>query len=91
MPYADARCVSAARTSGGNTAASGLRAGLQTLSPREGVKEDFMYLFTFPNASNTAILTTIFYPAVLKAIYECLILVPSNPVITTSLYAVPRL
>lgn len=61
MPYPDvARWVSATRTSGGNTAASGSRAGLQALRPREGVKEDFMYLFTFLNASNAAILITIF-------------------------------
>ena len=61
MPYPDvARWVSAARTSGGNTEASGSRAGLQALRPKEGVKEDFIYLFTFPNVSNTAILITLF-------------------------------
>ena len=61
MPYPGvARWVSAARTSGRNTVASGSRAGLHALRPTEGVEEDFIYLFTFPNVSNTAILITIF-------------------------------
>jgi len=32
----------------------------QAMQPREGLKEDFVYLFTFYNASNARILITIF-------------------------------
>ena len=36
------------------------RAGLQALQPREGLKEDFLYLFAFSNVSNAGILVAIF-------------------------------
>jgi len=47
VPYPDvARSVSAARPSGGKRTAAGPRAGLRV---REGLKEDFVYLFPFSN------------------------------------------
>ena len=61
MPSPDLACwVSAARRTGGKTAATGSQAGLQALHPTDGVKKDFKYLLTFPNASNTAFLITVF-------------------------------
>jgi hypothetical protein len=55
-----ARLVSAAMLSGGKTAAARSQAGLRALQLREGLKEDFIYLFTFPNVSNAGILITTF-------------------------------
>ena len=52
--------VIASRPSGGKTAAAMSRAGLQALQPRDGLEEDFMYLFIFSNVSNAGILITIF-------------------------------
>jgi len=47
VPYPDvALSVSAARPGGGKRAAAGPRAGLHA---REGLKEDFEYLFPFSN------------------------------------------
>jgi hypothetical protein len=34
--------------------------GLQSVQPRQRFKEDFVYMFTFPDFSNTGILKTIF-------------------------------
>jgi hypothetical protein len=42
---------------GGMTAAARLQ---QALQPREGLKEDFIYTFTFYNTPNARILITIF-------------------------------
>jgi hypothetical protein len=59
MPYPDhASWVNAVIVCSGKTAAARLQQGLQ---PSEGLlKEDFVNLFTFYNASNAKILITIF-------------------------------
>jgi hypothetical protein len=46
--------------SGGKAVAASLLAGMQELQPREDLKENFIYLFTFYNISNAAILIPIF-------------------------------
>jgi hypothetical protein len=43
--------------------------GLQSLQSRKHVKEDMVYLLTFPNISNARIKVTIFYLTVFKAIF----------------------
>ena len=61
VTYLDTACLAwAARPSGRKTAAARWRAGLQALQPREGLKEDFLYLFAFSNVSNAGILVAIF-------------------------------
>jgi hypothetical protein len=58
VPYPDlGRWVNAVIECGGKTAAARLQQALQS---REGLKEDFVYLFTFYNASNARILIIIF-------------------------------
>jgi len=58
VPYPDLACwVNAVIVCGGKIAAARLQ---QAMQPREGLKEDFVYLFTFYNASNAKILITIF-------------------------------
>ena len=54
-----ARWVSAVRPSGGKTAAARLRAGLRALQHREGLNEDFTYLFAISNLSNAVILIAV--------------------------------
>jgi len=59
LPFPDVAWVSAARVSVGKVAAVGSRSGLHVLQHREGLKDDFLYLFTFTNTSNGAILINI--------------------------------
>jgi hypothetical protein len=47
-----ARWVSVARPNSGKREAAKSRVGMQALQPRQGLMEDFVYLFTFPNKSN---------------------------------------
>jgi hypothetical protein len=44
----------------GKTAAARLRAELHTLQLREGLNEEFLYLYTFSEVSNSVVLITIF-------------------------------
>jgi hypothetical protein len=52
--------VHAARPSGGKRVAARSQAKLQALQPRKGLKEEFVYLFTFPGISNAGTLILIF-------------------------------
>jgi len=59
VPCPDVVWVSVCRLSVGKLVAVRSRSGLQVLQHREGLKDDFLYLFTFSNASNAAILINI--------------------------------
>jgi len=43
--------------------------GLQALQLAGGLREDFLYVFTFYNPSNAGIFITIFYLTLFKAIF----------------------
>lgn len=60
-PYPDAaHWVSRARWVLEEKMAAMLLARLHAVQTRESFKEEFVYLFTFPNVSSTDILTTVF-------------------------------
>jgi hypothetical protein len=52
--------VCTASVSGGETQQARSVDGLQSAQPRQHYKEDFLWLFTFPEISNTGILINIF-------------------------------
>jgi hypothetical protein len=53
--HPDVCWVNAARPRGANTAADRSQAKLHTVQPREGLKVDFMYVFTIFNISKSGI------------------------------------
>jgi len=59
LPCPDVAWVSAARLSVGKVETVRSRSRLLVLQHREGLRDDVLYLFTFSNASNAAILVII--------------------------------